>query len=166
MVNEEERVRIAFDVLKKMVNKFSKTFHDSSELESIGYEVIADNIKKEPKDNKNDNWEYFIYVCIRNKFYGYMKKCGKQNKLKEIAYKNNNDRIEYDYCSDIINEEIVNCYVNKLKGKQLSAVRYFLKHCCVPPDRSNFYMGIKNIRKMIKKEAEKKGATQRGEGER
>jgi len=77
-IKQKERIEIAFTVLKRTVNQYSKSFYDPSELESIGYVVIAEQLNKRLR--KKCGWEGYIDICLRNAFLDYIRRENFKNK--------------------------------------------------------------------------------------
>lgn len=159
----EVRTKSALKILKRNVSLFSKSFYDPSELESIGYEVIAVQLDKELQ--KNESWEGFIDICLRRAFRKHIVKSQKTNKkgsFDDIAIMEEGldgrslpiSGVFYtDFSRDIENADKINELIECLPEKQREAVEHFLRYGSIENKamRDDFNNAIKNIRGQLQR---------------
>lgn len=80
------RLEAALSILSMLIRCYSKTYHDPSELESIGYEVIGRLIVY---DNCKTSWDGYVRVSLRNAFRDHIKT---ENRRRLLRWQNR-DRI-------------------------------------------------------------------------
>ena len=83
---EHKRIETALSILSMLVRCYSKTYHDPSELESIGYEVIGKLIVCR---QCKTSWEGYVRISLRNAFRDHIKT---ENRRRTLLWQNK-DRI-------------------------------------------------------------------------
>lgn len=81
---EAQQVAAALEILNMLVRCFSKSYHDPSELESIGYAVIGKLITSH---KCKTSWEGFVRISLRNAFRDHLRK---ENYRRRLLWQNKN----------------------------------------------------------------------------
>ncbi|MCD6220724.1 hypothetical protein J7K25_01000 [bacterium] len=83
-LSEKEKIQQAFNILYMLVRCFAHSCDDPSELESIGYVVIA----KLLREKSVRSWQGLVRVSLRNAFRDYIKRRKKYKAiLKKYRYR-------------------------------------------------------------------------------
>ncbi len=157
-----DRTQSAINILKRAVNQFRQSYHDPSELESIGYLVIAENLDK-PLE-KPDSWEGYIDICLRNAFKKHIVQDAQQNKwrvyLPRVIVDDGNDPggdsmenlpSQEDIIKEISENEKISELLSNLPPSQRNAVKAYLSKGETPKDKMNFTRAIKKLRAEVTK---------------